>query len=75
MYYYGNDIANEKQVNVTDISSLTYIVDVYGEATIWCKMSAVTVKEGPSTRYTRSDIPVYGKTISIMIIQLMIEMR
>lgn len=62
MFYYDNDIANQKHANITDISALlTYVMDVFGEATFRCKMSAVTIKEGPATQYSSSVIPVYGK--------------
>ena len=59
-YYYDNDSSNQRKVNITDISSLVYTMDVLGQARFKFKMSASTIKEGPYTAIKSKRIPAYG---------------
>ena len=59
-YHYDNDLSNQSTVNISDTSSLVYTLDVRGEARLWFKMSATTIKEGPYTASNSLLIPAYG---------------
>jgi hypothetical protein len=62
LYEYGSNSSTRKTVNITDINTLSYTMNVLGEKRLRFRIKATTIKEGSYTSYNYVTIPAYRKS-------------